>query len=175
MVRPSASAVFKLMTNSNMVGCSMGKSAGLAPLRNPCPSRKPETPHRFEFFRFPPHASLADFSIFRHAIVRRFLIMLPVISALLALIAGLFRWFCQISRKQGQNRVFLHAQPTVFTRHTRGATVSPPTPKSQFGAKSDRTAPLTNYSVWLPKEHLPSLSSHSDQFCNTTLLTGLNR
>jgi hypothetical protein len=40
--------------------------------------------------------------------------MLPVISALLALIAGLFRWFCQISRKQGQNRVFLHAQPTVL-------------------------------------------------------------
>ena len=28
---PSALAVFRLMTNSNFVGCSTGKSAGLAP------------------------------------------------------------------------------------------------------------------------------------------------
>src|SRR5712691_5442544 len=32
-VRPSALAVFKLMTSSNLVGCSTGRSAGLAPLR----------------------------------------------------------------------------------------------------------------------------------------------
>ena len=32
-VRPSALAVFKLITSSNRVGCSTGKSAGLAPLR----------------------------------------------------------------------------------------------------------------------------------------------
>ena len=33
MVRPSAWAVLRLMTNSNFVGCSTGKSAGLAPCR----------------------------------------------------------------------------------------------------------------------------------------------
>jgi len=33
MVRPSALAVLWLMTRSNFVGCSMGRSAGLAPLR----------------------------------------------------------------------------------------------------------------------------------------------
>src|SRR5438445_3773427 len=33
IVRPSALAVFKLMTNSNRVGCSTGRSAGFAPLR----------------------------------------------------------------------------------------------------------------------------------------------
>jgi hypothetical protein len=33
MVRPSAWAVFRLITSSNVVGCSMGRSAGLAPLR----------------------------------------------------------------------------------------------------------------------------------------------
>lgn len=33
MVRPSAFDVFKLMTNSNLVGCSTGKSAGFAPFR----------------------------------------------------------------------------------------------------------------------------------------------
>jgi hypothetical protein len=32
MVRPSAWAVFRLITSSNVVGCSMGRSAGLAPL-----------------------------------------------------------------------------------------------------------------------------------------------
>jgi len=31
MVRPSALAVLRLMTNSNFVGCSTGRSAGLAP------------------------------------------------------------------------------------------------------------------------------------------------
>src|SRR5262249_54127000 len=30
---PSAFAVFRLMTSSNLVGCSTGRSAGLAPLR----------------------------------------------------------------------------------------------------------------------------------------------
>ncbi len=33
MASPSACAVRRLMTNSNFVGCSMGRSAGLAPLR----------------------------------------------------------------------------------------------------------------------------------------------
>jgi len=33
IVRPSALAVFTLMTSSNFVGCSTGRSAGLAPLR----------------------------------------------------------------------------------------------------------------------------------------------
>ena len=33
MVRPRSLAVFRLITNSNFVGCSTGKSAGLAPLR----------------------------------------------------------------------------------------------------------------------------------------------
>jgi hypothetical protein len=32
-VRPSAFAVFMLTTSSNFVGCSTGRSAGLAPLR----------------------------------------------------------------------------------------------------------------------------------------------
>jgi hypothetical protein len=33
IVRPSAFAVFRLMTSSNFVGCWTGRSAGLAPLR----------------------------------------------------------------------------------------------------------------------------------------------
>jgi hypothetical protein len=33
MVRPSAWAVLRLITNSNVVACSTGKSAGLAPFR----------------------------------------------------------------------------------------------------------------------------------------------
>src|SRR5437764_1257938 len=32
-VRPSAFAVFRLITSSNLVGCWTGRSAGLAPLR----------------------------------------------------------------------------------------------------------------------------------------------
>jgi hypothetical protein len=44
-------------------------------------------------------------------------------------------WFCQLSRQHGQNRVFLHLQPPVFTR----ATVSHSALKIQFGAKADRT------------------------------------
>src|SRR5437899_9199682 len=32
-VRPRAFAVFRLMTSSNLVGCSTGRSAGFAPLR----------------------------------------------------------------------------------------------------------------------------------------------
>ena len=32
-VSPSAFAVFRLMTSSNLVGCSIGRSAGLAPFR----------------------------------------------------------------------------------------------------------------------------------------------
>ena len=33
MVRPSASAVLRLITSSNFMGCSTGRSAGLAPFR----------------------------------------------------------------------------------------------------------------------------------------------
>ena len=33
MVRPSALAVLRLITSSNLVGCSTGKSAGVAPRR----------------------------------------------------------------------------------------------------------------------------------------------
>jgi hypothetical protein len=33
IVRPRASAVLRLMTSSNVVGCSTGRSAGWAPLR----------------------------------------------------------------------------------------------------------------------------------------------
>src|SRR5262249_32104573 len=33
MVSPSAFAVLRLITSSNFVGCSMGRSAGLAPFR----------------------------------------------------------------------------------------------------------------------------------------------
>src|SRR5262245_27732593 len=33
IVKPSALAVLRLMTSSNLVGCSVGRSAGLAPLR----------------------------------------------------------------------------------------------------------------------------------------------
>jgi hypothetical protein len=33
MVSPSAWDVFRLMTSSNVVGCSTGRSAGLAPFR----------------------------------------------------------------------------------------------------------------------------------------------
>jgi len=33
MLSPSAFAVFMLMTSSKLVGCSTGRSAGLAPLR----------------------------------------------------------------------------------------------------------------------------------------------
>src|SRR5438874_6645912 len=33
IVSPSALAVLRLMTNSNFVGCSMGRSAGLAPFK----------------------------------------------------------------------------------------------------------------------------------------------
>src|SRR5215471_4198560 len=32
-VRPSAFAALRLMTSSNLVGCSIGRSAGLAPLK----------------------------------------------------------------------------------------------------------------------------------------------
>jgi Tn3 transposase DDE domain len=79
-------------------------SGGLRPLRYPnhlwkmprdrrsgCPSRKLEALHPFDFFRFPPHAGSVDSFIFRHTMMRRFLIMLPVISALLAFVAALFR------------------------------------------------------------------------------------
>ena len=33
IVRPICFAVFRLITNSNLVGCSTGRSAGLAPFR----------------------------------------------------------------------------------------------------------------------------------------------
>jgi hypothetical protein len=40
IVRPSALAVLRLMTSSNFVGCSTGRSAGFAPLRILSPRRK---------------------------------------------------------------------------------------------------------------------------------------
>jgi hypothetical protein len=44
-VRPSAFAVLRLITSSNFVGCSMGRSAGLAPLRilSTSPKARPRT------------------------------------------------------------------------------------------------------------------------------------
>src|SRR5438034_10136080 len=39
-VRPSAWAVLRLITSSNLVGCSTGRSAGLAPSRV-CPAQVP--------------------------------------------------------------------------------------------------------------------------------------
>jgi hypothetical protein len=59
--------------------------------QNTCPSRKLEAIHGFDFFRFPPYVGPGDFSIFRHAMVRRFLLMFPSISALLAFTTGLFQ------------------------------------------------------------------------------------
>src|SRR4029453_3883892 len=56
-----------------------------------CLPRKSETLHRVDFFRFPPHAASAESSILRYVMVRRWLIMLPVISALLAFVVGLCR------------------------------------------------------------------------------------
>jgi hypothetical protein len=44
-----------------------------------------------DFSRFPPHAGLADVSIFRDASIRRLLLMVPIISALLSFVASLFR------------------------------------------------------------------------------------
>jgi hypothetical protein len=56
-----------------------------------CLSRKPEALHEFGFFRVSLHAGAADSSTVAHGMVRRFLIMLPVISALVTCVAGLFR------------------------------------------------------------------------------------
>jgi putative transposase len=63
----------------------------LARQRQQCLSRKPEALHKFDFFRVSLHAGAANSSIFQRVMVRRFLIMFPVISALLACVAGLFR------------------------------------------------------------------------------------
>ena len=49
MVRPSALAVLRLMTNSNVVDCSTGRSAGLAPLRMLHRLRLDETCPRGQF------------------------------------------------------------------------------------------------------------------------------
>jgi hypothetical protein len=56
-----------------------------------CLSRKPEAVHRLDFFCFPPHSGPADFYALQHAIVRRSVMMLPILSALLAFIAAFFR------------------------------------------------------------------------------------
>jgi putative transposase len=56
-----------------------------------CLSRKPEALHTFDFFRVSLHAGAADSSIFPQVMVRRVLIMLPIISVLLACVAGFFR------------------------------------------------------------------------------------
>jgi putative transposase len=70
---------------------STNQHAALREAVTTCLSRKPEALHPFDFFRVPPHADSADSAIFRRVMVRRFLIMLPVISALLALVVVLFR------------------------------------------------------------------------------------
>jgi len=44
IVRPSAFAVFRLMTSSNLVGCSTGRSEGIAPLRT-LPTIAPSCSH----------------------------------------------------------------------------------------------------------------------------------
>jgi hypothetical protein len=43
--------------------------------------------------------------------------------------------FCQLSRQQGQNRIFLHAQPPVFTRHARGRRCHLPPQKASVARK----------------------------------------
>ena len=40
MVRPSALTVLRLIINSNFVGCSTGRSAGLAPLNTKAEARR---------------------------------------------------------------------------------------------------------------------------------------
>src|SRR4029450_5487042 len=47
IVRPSAFAVLRLMTSSNFVGCSTGRSAGLAPFRI-LSTYRAARPHPFE-------------------------------------------------------------------------------------------------------------------------------
>lgn len=47
----------------------------------------------------------------------------------------LFVGFCQLSRQQGQTRVFLHAQPPVFTRHARGRWCHLPPQKASVARK----------------------------------------
>src|SRR5918992_2902143 len=85
-----------------------------------CLSRKPEALHTFDFFRFPPHAGSAKSSVFRHAIVRRFLMMLPVISALLAFVAGLFRSRASLCLEHLALRHQLAVyQQTVYRPHLR--------------------------------------------------------
>jgi hypothetical protein len=66
-VRPSALAVLRLMTSSNFVGCSAGRSAGFAPLRIlstevaefPEPLTESVETHRFRANELtdPPHPS----------------------------------------------------------------------------------------------------------------------
>jgi hypothetical protein len=50
-----------------------------------CLSRKLEAVYRLDFFCFPPHSDPADFYTLQHALMRRSLMMLPILSALLAL------------------------------------------------------------------------------------------
>jgi hypothetical protein len=52
-----------------------------------------------------------------------------------------FWWFCQRSRQQGPHRVFLHAQPPVFTRHARGRRFHIPPQKASLARTL--TEPLT--------------------------------
>ena len=71
-------------------GCPRGRTRPPAS-RHTCLSRKFEAVGRFDFSQFPPHAGPADVSIFRHASVRRLLLMFPIISALLSFVVSLFR------------------------------------------------------------------------------------
>jgi hypothetical protein len=50
-------------------------------------------------------------------------------------VTATLRGFCQLSRQQGQNCVFLHAQPPVFTRHARGRRFHIPPQKASLARK----------------------------------------
>jgi hypothetical protein len=50
-------------------------------------------------------------------------------------VTATLRGFCQLSRQQGQTRVFLHAQPLVFTRHARGRWCHLPPQKASVARK----------------------------------------
>jgi hypothetical protein len=87
-----------------------------------CLSRKPEALHTFDLFRVSLHAGAADSSIFPHVMVRRFLVMLPVISALLACIAGFFRSRAALHLEhlalRHQLAVYQHTMPRPRLRPT---------------------------------------------------------
>src|ERR1051325_5723532 len=52
IARPSALAVFKLITKRNRVGCSNGRSAGFAPIRSEEHTPELQSPYRISYARF---------------------------------------------------------------------------------------------------------------------------